>query len=633
MRITYLITLMLAVSIAGCHQDQTVNPSVTDANVLGIERPDPGLDKNQAQIFKTNVSEEIVLNLSPRLGLLAKSFKGEPVDLSGLFDLKIEYKGLEDFDVIQAVESQPTDQDHLVAHVAWPLNSKFTELPDPSSEIWKPLLNEFKLEDAQFGIVGGELLEDADVFQMKTVFEGRFRDQQNRVFGVKAKQVLDWYPVNNQWRIGNWKQEQFEVVFAPRPLFEDVTENVIEGAEPRKLLANSMHEELMIRRSKSPWLLQEFPPVVQFFIDWNSLFQYTSASVVDLDHDQWDDLFVTDRWGQSLLLRNRGDGTFEDVSRSCGLKLDEAMANCALFADFDNDGDSDVLIGRSLKPSLYYQNDDGKFVIDKEISEELHAVRFVSSGSVIDVNRDGLLDVYLSTYCTRSGAQLDWIEYAVPPYQQNTLGSMMVDSHSFIDRRGPPNVLLMNKGGKLKRVPMDFTLEQWRVSFQSVWTDIDEDGDPDVYLCNDFAPDVFLRNDTKQGSFEPKFTDVTDTVFPGGSMGFGMGASLGDYDSDGALDLYVSNMYSKAGHRVIHQFGGEVDQKIAVSAKGNFLYRNTGGQFEQVAGLEGDQQRVSKVGWSFGGQLADFNNDGKLDVYVPSGFFTAPASIAADVDL
>ena len=116
-------------------------------------------------------------------------------------------------------------------------------------------------------------------------------------------------------------------------------------------------------------------------------------------------------------------------------------------------------------------------------------------------------------------------------------------------------------------------------------------------------------------------------------MGFGMGANFGDYDSDGKLDLYVSNMYSKAGHRVIEHFDGDVDPRIDVSSRGNFLYRNIGGKFEHVAGLEEGKQQVAKVGWSFGGQMADFNNDGKLDVYVPSGFFTAPESIAIPFDL
>jgi hypothetical protein len=111
-----------------------------------------------------------------------------------------------------------------------------------------------------------------------------------------------------------------------------------------------------------------------------------------------------------------------------------------------------------------------------------------------------------------------------------------------------------------------------------------------------------------------------------------MGASWGDYNNDGLLDLYVSNMYSKAGNRIIKQID-DVHPKIKVASQGNFLYKNLGGKFKQVAGLKKDDQQVSKVGWSFGGQFADFDNDGLLDLYVPSGYYTPDKAIQTSGDL
>ena len=206
--------------------------------------------------------------------------------------------------------------------------------------------------------------------------------------------------------------------------------------------------------------------------------------------------------------------------------------------------------------------------------------------------------------------------------------------HSYLDRAGPPNIVLMNVNGKLKRIEPEGPLAQWRNSFQSVWLDYDSDGDQDVYVCNDFAPDVLLENQTQRQSQQPSLNDVTEKVFGTGLMGFGMGASVGDYDSDGLLDVYVSNMYSKAGNRIFDQLDGRAHPALKIAAAGNFLYRNTGKKkFTQKAGVSEEDQHVAKVGWSYGGQLADFNNDGQLDVYVSSGLFTPPADVDANLDL
>ena len=86
---------------------------------------------------------------------------------------------------------------------------------------------------------------------------------------------------------------------------------------------------------------------------------------------------------------------------------------------------------------------------------------------------------------------------------------------------------------------------------------------------------------------------------------------------------------SKAGNRIVPAIG-DTDPRILVAARGNFLYRNDGGIFKQVAKAGAAE---TKVGWAFGGQFADFNNDGFLDIYTLSGYFTAPPELASEVDL
>jgi hypothetical protein len=111
-----------------------------------------------------------------------------------------------------------------------------------------------------------------------------------------------------------------------------------------------------------------------------------------------------------------------------------------------------------------------------------------------------------------------------------------------------------------------------------------------------------------------------------------MGVTWGDYDQDGQQDLYVSNMYSKAGRRITAQIK-ELNPSYQRSVDGNFLYRQTSEGFRLTSGLEPPTIPVAEAGWSWGGQFADFDNDSFLDLYVLSGYFTAPDEFSSNVDL
>ena len=100
---------------------------------------------------------------------------------------------------------------------------------------------------------------------------------------------------------------------------------------------------------------------------------------------------------------------------------------------------------------------------------------------------------------------------------------------------------------------------------------------------------------------------------------------------DGQLDLYVSNMYSKAGSRIVRKIDG-LDPRIAQTALGNFLFRNEGGRFRRVSGRAAPALLVEHAGWSWGSQFVDVDNDGDLDIYAPNGMYTAPRELARPGD-
>lgn len=622
-RLFYLCSFFLAL---GC--DQPDSPSEMDKldnnSVLGAE------DRSEVdkKIESINESEELLQSLAESMSLIPKWLSDPDLPSQSLFVESVGYSGINAFDFRAALAIKNTD---LSKYCTWPLTEFSDSKMVAAGEIWQPLTSEATLQDCQIGILSTRFV--GDDFETDTKIEGRFRIDNDLIVGVTGYQTLRWTKdKRGEWRISQWKQSKLKLVGSQSSLFEEVTARIIPDPETLKKVQNSSHVDLILTNTQiDSFQFKDTQYKYKHFNDWESAYQYPGVSVVDIDQDGFDDLFVTDRWQSGQLLRNLGDGTFLDVTASVGLDV-KKLACCSLFADFDNDGDSDVFVGGTLEPSQYFENDQGRFKLDESMTEEYEFVKFVVSGAVADINGDGCLDVYLSTYGLGTGDSGQWIGDSVRVEDQVKMRMKVERSHFFLDRAGAPNIVLLNQNGKLVRTEVGDELAQWRNSYQAVWSDFDLDGDQDIYVCNDFSPDRFLRNDTERGSFQLKFTDVSEDLVPEGTMGFGMGASWGDFNSDGLQDLYVSNMYSKAGNRIVEEFDN-VAERVKVSARGNFLYQNVGGgQFKQIAGAEEGFQNVAKVGWSFGGQFCDFDNDGNLDLYVPSGFYTPPSEVRKEGD-
>lgn len=583
---------LLLIILSGCDTQRTT-------------KQDPQIDPHRETIEAIIDSEAMILELGPYVAKIADSLTqtGETSK--------------------ESLRQYFTDKTNYVREDGAPVDAVDNLL----EELWQPFLSDRKFTECQFGTLSGTLDESNQRFNMKTKFEGKIHDGQ-KVIGVYATQIITWTRINKLWTITDWNQDSFKTNQLQTPLFANATNEFIQDPETRVSVSTSSHELAVLNAIEQKSVMEALNDGSPGFNDWESFWQFPSISVVDYDNDGWDDICLTNRWTGGTLLRNN-KGTFIDATDESGLAIGP-NANCTIFADFDNDGDADVFIGRSLQDSQYFVNENGTFRLDPSMEEELKFVRFVTAGSVADFNGDGLLDLYLSTYASPSGsASKSWFKTMTAESDHDRMAKV-VDQHPFVNRGGPANILLINEGGKLKRCKANETITQWRNSFQSTWHDWDDDGDVDLFVCNDFAPDAFLRNDTVKGSNVPVFVDVTEELIGPDIMGYSMGASWGDYDNDGDMDLYVSEMYSKAGNRILKQFA-QADSRSIDSAKGSFLFRNDGGKLTQVAGSEG--LHVDKVGWSFGGQFVDLDNNGWLDLYAPSGFYTAPKSVRSDADL
>ncbi|MXY31247.1 MAG: VCBS repeat-containing protein [Gammaproteobacteria bacterium] len=495
--------------------------------------------------------------------------------------------------------------------------------------LWRPLLDRVDyFEHARFQVIRGQLsADDPGRLETDLGFEALARVPDGRLW-LRGDLTVTWAagaPLQEDgpptWSIVEWRTGELRTMAADRLLFAEVLDQVL---EPEALVParRSIHEEFVLEYLLDPDGFQLPTP----YFDPQSADRHPGVAVTDVNGDGFDDVYVMARWGQNQFFQNQGDGTFEEVAAGIGLGVSH-FTSSALFADFDNDGDQDVFLGRTLEPSVYLVNEGGRFVDRSLDLFDSPLPALVSSVSAVDYDGDGLLDLYVSTYA----AALHPIETTAFLDQQDgqhlwALATPGGENHVIKNKFGPPNVLLRNRGGgRFARVE-DTALNLFRNTYQSTWADYDNDGDMDVYVVNDFASNNLFRNDGRGA-----FTDVTAATRTA-DLGFGMGASWGDYDGDGLQDLYVTNMHSKAGRRIAARLKN-IDETFGRMARGNTLFRNGKEGFEQVSGLEPPGLLVEAAGWGWGSQFLDLDNDSDLDIHALSGFYTAPSAVELPIDI
>jgi len=343
----------------------------------------------------------------------------------------------------------------------------------------------------------------------------------------------------------------------------------------------------------------------RFGSDQNRSFHFNGAAAGDVDGDGDWDLFVPSD-ERNFLYIAQPDGTYteEAVERAVDQPDD---GTGAVFLDFDNDGDQDLFVaqvGWEIKDdrgghhcALFTNDGAGKFTNASELAG-LESPFVAYSPTVFDFDGDGWLDIFLSCY------------------------GMVEREHNnswFQATNGYPNALLRNLGeGKgFEDVATKLGMAGSRWSYASAAADIDLDGDPDLYVANDYGDNEFWIN-AGDGTFEQQSDarGVTD-------RGNGMGVSFGDLNQDGRLDLYVSNMSSTAGNRILDRLEDSIDQEtylvLRKLAAGNSIFFQ-----EEDGNLKRLPKNAGGIGasWAWSANLADLNLDGRLDIFCTNGFVT-----------
>ena len=324
--------------------------------------------------------------------------------------------------------------------------------------------------------------------------------------------------------------------------------------------------------------------------------------VFDYNNDDLSDIYVTASQGANALYRNNGDGAFIEVAASAGVGDTDGKGNGGCSGDYDNDDHKDLFVANFGSSKLFRNTGNGSF---DDVTDELGVgdpgPSYRTMGcSWGDYDGDGFLDLVVVRHMsefTLQSIEVESFAGAVRPLAlYHNTGDGGFDNVTAL--LGDTTTPLESGGQSIGNI--------WGSGFQPGWVDFDNDGDLDLYVVNDFGadvqPNVLWRNDGADGDDKWRFADVSSTT--GADVGmFGMGLAVGDYNLDGSLDFYMTNM------------GKSVLLSNNIQAQGF-----TDATDKAQTGLEDveDQQRIS-----WGTVFFDYDNDGDEDLYVASGYLDA----------
>ena len=333
----------------------------------------------------------------------------------------------------------------------------------------------------------------------------------------------------------------------------------------------------------------------------------SGVAVGDINNDGLTDIFFTGSNVDNKLYLNKGDLSFEDISKKAGIEKHQALATGVTMVDINNDGWLDIYVCQSGKftpekrANLLYINNKNNTFTESAKSYGLNDMSYSTQSCFFDYDLDGDLDVYLVNH----PVDFDNANFLIQPNKGKTNVS---------DR------LYKNNGDNtFTDVSEKAGIINYAFGLSVSAADINEDGWPDIYIGNDYIEPDYLYINNHNGTFTESLKKYIKHC-----SNSCMGNDIADFNNDGLLDIITVDMIPESNKRQKNLKGGSTYDTYQTMVENGFHHQymrnmlqlnNGNGTYSEIGQLAG----VSNTDWSWSPLFADIDNDGLKDILITNG--------------
>ncbi|MDF9801144.1 hypothetical protein OKW21_006407 [Catalinimonas alkaloidigena] len=336
------------------------------------------------------------------------------------------------------------------------------------------------------------------------------------------------------------------------------------------------------------------------------------VAIGDVNNDGLEDIFFTANMGKNALFLNQGDLKFKDISKAAKVEgKKDAWSTGVTMVDINEDGLLDIYVCYSgwqdekARRNELYLNQGGEEFVEKAAEYGLDDPSNSTQAAFFDFDKDGDLDMYLLNHNTTVIYEVEYNN--VRDTRHPLAGDKLyenVNGH-FVD--------ISEKAG-IKGSPLGFGLGV-------AIADVNGDGWQDIYISNDYIEPDYLYINQQDGTFKDQMTEYFQHI-----SYFSMGSDIVDMNNDGEPDIYTLDMLPEDNERQKLLYGPDNYEHYALMVMNGFYHQNmrnmlhvnnANGTFSEVGQLAG----VSNTDWSWSSLFADFDNDSWKDLFITNGYY------------